>query len=111
MKIQMGSGHFLVIFMEVHVFSFCFDTSYPQNGNASENFPILPYKRGLNKPFLMFGVSATKVSDILSVFMEIHVFCVHFSTSYRHSGFTPSGGKTSDLQHQKIEKAPLHFLP
>ena len=54
----------------------------PQNEKSPSVRAMLPYKRGLNKPFLIFGVSATKVSDILSVFMEIHFFWCCCHTSY-----------------------------
>ena len=56
---------------------------------------MLPYKRGLNKPFLKIGifwfstplqkfksVLSTFLDDFLSVFMKIHIFQCCYDTSY-----------------------------
>ena len=66
----------------------------PPNEKSLGARPMLPYKRGLVEPFLIFGVSGRLVgdflvafmfgqgvADFLVAFMEIHVFFLHFDTS------------------------------
>ena len=45
---------FLVVFMEIHIFLCCYDTSYPPNGFALGDFSFLPYKRVLLEIFCIF---------------------------------------------------------